>query len=174
MNEALVYYPNAQAILKRRAGSLMRKNAEREREEAKRRIPIEPDVVIGNPTTPLSPPKLLKTVMEALPEESQAVVLLKQGSKKYKRLSKKRLRENSEENSTNKENVEDPSSAEVDASPASYKTQPLSSELLLSIENELDKRFRNLTDSEKARMNPNNSDNDAIKKLDDKNSDETA
>ncbi|XP_058118358.1 cyclic nucleotide-gated channel rod photoreceptor subunit alpha [Anopheles ziemanni] len=83
LNEAIVYYPNAQAILKKRAKSLMRKNAAREKAESQQSINTkdsEVDVVIRNPTDPTSP-KLLKTVIQALPQESAAVQLLMQGFK---------------------------------------------------------------------------------------------
>uniref|UniRef100_A0A1Y9H229 Cyclic nucleotide-binding domain-containing protein n=1 Tax=Anopheles dirus TaxID=7168 RepID=A0A1Y9H229_9DIPT len=83
LNEAIVYYPNAQAILKKRAKSLMRKNAAREKAESQQSIDTkgsEVDVVIRNPQDPTSP-KLLKTVIQALPQESAAVQLLMQGFK---------------------------------------------------------------------------------------------
>uniref|UniRef100_A0A182UCY2 Cyclic nucleotide-binding domain-containing protein n=1 Tax=Anopheles melas TaxID=34690 RepID=A0A182UCY2_9DIPT len=83
LNEAIVYYPNAQAILKKRAKSLMRKNAAREKAESQQSIDTkgsEVDVVIRNPPDPASP-KLLKTVIQALPQESAAVQLLMQGFK---------------------------------------------------------------------------------------------
>uniref|UniRef100_A0A182IS67 Cyclic nucleotide-binding domain-containing protein n=1 Tax=Anopheles atroparvus TaxID=41427 RepID=A0A182IS67_ANOAO len=83
LNEAIVYYPNAQAILKKRAKSLMRKNAAREKAESQQSIDTkdsEVDVVIRNPPDPTSP-KLLKTVIQALPQESAAVQLLMQGFK---------------------------------------------------------------------------------------------
>ncbi|XP_055627459.1 cyclic nucleotide-gated cation channel beta-3 isoform X2 [Toxorhynchites rutilus septentrionalis] len=83
LNEAIVYYPNAQAILKKRAKSLMRKNAAREKAESKQSIntnDADTDVVINNPHRKNSP-KLLKTVIQALPKESAAVQLLTQGFK---------------------------------------------------------------------------------------------
>ncbi|XP_035794603.1 cyclic nucleotide-gated cation channel beta-3-like [Anopheles albimanus] len=83
LNEAIVYYPNAQAILKKRAKSLMRKNAAREKAESQQSIDTkcsDADVVIRNPQDPTSP-KLLKTVIQALPRESAAVQLLMQGFK---------------------------------------------------------------------------------------------
>ncbi|XP_053681162.1 cyclic nucleotide-gated cation channel beta-3 [Anopheles nili] len=84
LNEAIVYYPNAQAILKKRAKSLMRKNAAREKAESQQSIDTkdsEVDVVIRNPPDPPTSPKLLKTVIQALPHESAAVQLLMQGFK---------------------------------------------------------------------------------------------
>ncbi|XP_053688606.1 cyclic nucleotide-gated cation channel beta-3 [Sabethes cyaneus] len=83
LNEAIVYYPNAQAILKKRAKSLMRKNAAREKAESQQSIDTndaDTDVVISNPSHNMSP-KLLKTVIQALPSESPAVQLLTQGFK---------------------------------------------------------------------------------------------
>lgn len=83
LNEAIVYYPNAQAILKKRAKSLMRKNAAREKAESQQSIDTndgDTDVVINNPDHNKSP-KLLKTVIQALPRESAAVQLLTQGFK---------------------------------------------------------------------------------------------
>lgn len=85
LNDALAQYPQAQAILKRRAHSVMRKNAARERNRANMSSSNNSiDVVIKNPSTPRSPPKLLETVIKALPEESSAVRLLTQGSRRHK------------------------------------------------------------------------------------------
>lgn len=86
LNEALAQYPQAQQILKRRAHSVMRKNAARERNRANicSSSNNSIDVVIKNPSTPWTPPKLLETVIRALPEESSAVKLLTQGSKRVK------------------------------------------------------------------------------------------
>lgn len=90
LNEALAQYPQAQQILKRRAHSVMRKNAARERSRANMSSSNNSiDVVIKNPSTPRSPPKLLETVIKALPEESSAVKLLTQGSKRVKSDSQK-------------------------------------------------------------------------------------
>lgn len=90
LNEALAQYPQAQQILKRRAHSVMRKNAARERNRANMSSSNNSiDVVIKNPSTPRSPPKLLETVIKALPEESSAVKLLTQGSKRAKSASQK-------------------------------------------------------------------------------------
>lgn len=88
LNEAIALYPQAQAILKRRAQSVMRKNAARERNERaanKSSSTDSVDVVIGNPSTPPSPPKLLETVIKALPEESAAIRLLTRGSRRVKK-----------------------------------------------------------------------------------------
>lgn len=88
LNEALAQYPQAQEVLKRRAHSVMRKNAARERERMNMST-SHIDVVIRNPSTPRSPPKLLQTVIKAMPEESSAVKLLTQGSKRVKSDSRK-------------------------------------------------------------------------------------
>lgn len=131
LNEVIVYYPNAQAILKKRARSLMRKNAAREREEA-RKSAMKADVVIGNPKTPETPPKLLRTVIQALPTESPAVMLITKGSRK---------RNKEKENRNNEVNVK-----------VENEKRPKSPDLLSSIQDELKTNNKNinLTDSEKA------------------------
>lgn len=99
LNEAIVYYPDAQSVLKRRAKQLMRKNAEREKAEAKKKLErqntiekiTEHSVLIGNPETPENPPRLLKTIIEALPEKSAAVELLTRGSAHRRRSKASRL-----------------------------------------------------------------------------------
>lgn len=88
LNEVIAYYPNAQAILKKRARALMRKNAAREREEERAKSALKADVVISNPKTPETPPKLLKTVIQALPYESPAVMLITRGSKRMRKKSR--------------------------------------------------------------------------------------
>lgn len=149
MNEAIVYYPNAQAVLKRRAKSLVRKNEAREREEAKAIMKkAECDVVIGNPTRPQTPPKFLRTVMQALPEESEAVKLLTHGSKRIKK--KKKL-----------ENLIDGGDQNYEIVTIENEKKKLSQELLLEIQNDLklenvSSASSNLTDAEKALMRPNN------------------
>lgn len=142
LNEAIVYYPNAQAILKRRARSLVRKNEAREREEAKKRE-TEVDVVIGNPSMGNKPPpKLLTTVIQALPLESPAVKLLTHGSKRIKR--KKML-----------DDIDPPETPATVAADEDEKRR-CSMDLLVSIQNELNLTMSsiNLTDSEKALMLP--------------------
>lgn len=151
LNEAIVYYPNAQAVLRRRARTLMQKNAEREREEARALIvePVEPDVVIGMPSSrPSLQPKLLRTVMQALPEESPAAQLLTQGSKRVKRRNRNRDR------LTSTEEPKDDSTNTLFTT-EHEKDDLLSTSLLESIQMELDQKnitFINLTDSEKARI----------------------
>lgn len=147
LNEAIVYYPNAQAILRRRARSLMQKNAERERKEAitnEEVINSQPDVVIQNPMQSVQP-KMLRTVMQALPEESAAARLLTQGSKRSKNKSRK----------SDLDQVKSMSSKPVLLKIEHEKEGPLSMGLLESIQNELKKNSKdyiNLTDSEKALM----------------------
>lgn len=151
LNEAIVYYPNAQAVLRRRARTLMQKNAEREREEARALVvePVEPDVVIGMPSSrPSLQPKLLRTVMQALPEESPAARLLTQGSKRVKRKNRNRDR------LTSTEEKKDDSTNTLFTT-EHEKDDVLSTSLLESIQKELDQKnitFINLTDSEKARI----------------------
>lgn len=98
LQEAIVYYPNAQAVLKKRAKSLMRKNAAREKEEAERAarkaevlsigtIADEAEVVIDNPRSPNQQPKLLDAVIQALPTQSPAIKLLTQGSRRRRKKS---------------------------------------------------------------------------------------
>lgn len=150
LNEVIVYYPNAQAILKKRARCLMRKNAAREREEARARSALQADVVIGNPKTPETPPKLLQTVIQALPYESPAVMLITKGSK---RLKKKR--ESAQLETIVDKEVEDINRESIglrDSFMLYNDKRARSPDLLSSIQNELKNthKFINLTDSEKA------------------------
>uniref|UniRef100_A0A1I8PNQ9 Cyclic nucleotide-binding domain-containing protein n=1 Tax=Stomoxys calcitrans TaxID=35570 RepID=A0A1I8PNQ9_STOCA len=151
LNEVIAYYPNAQSILKKRARALMRKNAAREKEE-RARSAEQADVVIGNPKTPENPPKLLQTVIQALPYESPAVLLLCRGSK---RMRKKR-------HSVKMETIEDREVEDLTDSHHHIKardsfmlprdSRAYSPDLLSSIQRELENKhqFINLTDSEKA------------------------
>lgn len=150
LNEVIAYYPNAQAILKKRARALMRKNAAREKEE-RARSAEQADVVIGNPKTPENPPKLLQTVIQALPYESPAVMLITRGSK---RMRKKR-------HSVKMETIEDREVEEIneghhiktrDSFMLHRDSKAYSPDLLQSIQRELENKnqFINLTDSEKA------------------------
>lgn len=144
LNEAIVYYPNAQAVLKRRAKSLVRRNAAREKEEAKMLSAEDADVVIGNPTRPQTPPKLLQTVIQALPEESIAVRLLTQGSKRGKK---------SRPVGDNDKITEESNETIV----IEHEKSTLSRSLLESIQKEIEDRQAmdcNLTDSEKALLSP--------------------
>ncbi|EDW00864.1 cGMP-gated cation channel alpha-1 [Drosophila grimshawi] len=152
LNEVIAYYPTAQAILKKRARQLMRKNAAREREEEERervRSALQADVVIGNPKTPETPPKLLQTVIQALPYESPAVVLITRGSKRVRR----------KRQSVQMETIVEPTLdvigiAEATTEQAGNRDSLImkpgrgSPDLLSSIQREL--KLINLTDSEKA------------------------
>ncbi|XP_055692512.1 cyclic nucleotide-gated cation channel beta-3 [Lutzomyia longipalpis] len=149
LNEAIVYYPAAQAVLKRRAKSLMRRNAAR---EAQRNAASgdEADVVIENPRRKKTPPKLLQAVIKALPQESPAVTLLTQGSKKRRK----------------KHTLSPPGLpqkwSEVKERVLNGGVKTLSCDLLLAIQNELEEdttspsteenSFVNLTDSQKELM----------------------
>lgn len=158
LNDALAQYPQAQAILKRRAHSVMRKNAARERNRANMSSSNHSiDVVIKNPSSPRSPPKLLETVIKALPEESSAVKLLTQGSKRQKPIRKTSI---AIENSNNQTVAESHRKTSVDKSVdcqilsvenERLKTPP-SPDLLSAIQAALSHRngFMNLTDTEKA------------------------
>ncbi|XP_030559460.1 cyclic nucleotide-gated cation channel beta-1 [Drosophila novamexicana] len=157
LNEVIAYYPNAQAILKKRARQLMRKNAAREREEEEReraRSALQADVVIGNPKTPETPPKLLQTVIQALPYESPAVVLITRGSKRVRR----------KRQSLQMETIVEPAQDVVGCAEGLQQAGHMnrdslilkpgrgSPDLLSSIQQELKTKhkFINLTDSEKA------------------------
>ncbi|XP_075153686.1 cyclic nucleotide-gated ion channel subunit B [Haematobia irritans] len=151
LNEVIAYYPNAQAILKKRARALMRKNAAREKEE-RARSAEQADVVIGNPKTPENPPKLLQTVIQALPYESPAVLLLCRGSKRIRKTRQ----------SVKMETIEDREVEEIHETHHRIKardsfmihrdSRAYSPDLLSSIQRELESKhqFINLTDSEKA------------------------
>ncbi|XP_034129521.1 cyclic nucleotide-gated cation channel beta-3 isoform X1 [Drosophila guanche] len=160
LNEVIAYYPNAQAILKKRARQLMRKNAAREREEERERArsALQADVVIGNPKTPEIAPKLLQTVIQALPFESPAVVLITRGSKRMRRkgqsLQMETIVEPKLEVSGDPELQEQKCAANGESS-RSTKMGRSSPDLLSSIQQELKSKhkFINLTDSEKALIN---------------------
>lgn len=115
----------------------MRKNAAREREQANRISPEGSiDVVIANPSTPPSPPKLLETVIKALPQESPAAQLLTRGSKR------KSVREQPLQEEESGKSKTEPGTVTSEHE----NTKPPSSPDLLSAINQ----FLNLTDSEKA------------------------
>lgn len=140
LNEAIVYYPNAQMVLKKRARSLMRRNAAREAQKSAASGEESDGVIIENPSNPKTPPpKLLETVLKALPEKSAAATLLTKGSRRVKR------------------RAPNPSMQpwqECKESVVNGGLKTLSCDLLLSIQNELDsgESQRNLTDSEKEQM----------------------
>lgn len=138
MNEAIAEYPQAQAILKRRAQSVMRRNALRERK--KHSSNEKPEVVIANPKTPPPSPKLLEAVIRALPKKSQALQLLTRGSKR----TQKRTFSNR--------------SVTIDSSKECEEMDQLKSlsspDLLSSVQKALKDQevFANLTDAEKAQL----------------------
>lgn len=178
LNDALAQYPQAQAILKRRAHSVMRKNAARERNRANMSSSNNSiDVVIKNPSSPRSPPKLLETVIKALPEESSAMRLLTQGSRRQKPIRKLSIAAENSSNKTNDSKVAENQITEnktinnssqmpaepnqsteksIDCQILSVENEklkaPPSPDLLSAIQAALSHRngFMNLTDSEKA------------------------
>lgn len=121
----------------------MRRNAAREREQMNRISPPDSvDVVIANPVTPPSPPKLLETVIRALPEESAAVQLLTRGSKRRRKSHRGKVKP-----------IEIETKLEVlSIDNEELSLPPQSPDLLAAIQMVLDKQnqFSNLTDSEKA------------------------
>lgn len=157
LNDAIAQYPQAQAILKRRAQSVMRKNAARERKEASKASPLSVDVVISNPKTPPSPPKLLETVIKALPEESAAVQLLTRGSRRVKRRRISVGREHTELPTITKNETP---CLKVNSNNNEDALAPSSPDLLSSIQMALAHQNMNLTDTEKALIVGPNSPND--------------
>lgn len=158
LNEAIAQYPQAQAILKKRAQSLMRKNANREREQANKIFPLKnnADVVIANPSTPPSPPKLLETVIKALPEDSAAICLLTQGSKRRASSIRNRTESKSESKDVKtKEPVDEiTNTLAVDSRELKVPSSPdLLSAIQMTLQNQ--NSFINLTDAEKALMGSN-------------------
>lgn len=132
-------------MLKRRAKSLVRRNAAREKQECKIPSIHEADVVIGNPVRPIPPPKLLKTVLQALPEESPAALLLTQGSKRLKK-NRPADYERTYESKVPNETVI-----------IEHEKSALSRSLLESIQKDIENKQNmdcNLTDSEKALLAP--------------------
>ncbi|XP_018787726.1 PREDICTED: cyclic nucleotide-gated cation channel beta-3 [Bactrocera latifrons] len=152
LNEVIAYYPNAQAMLKKRARALMRKNAAREREEERAKSALKADVVISNPKTPETPPKLLKTVIQALPYESPAVMLITRGSKRMRKKSRPNVLASIED----EENVAPANEQRAGLlgaiAAATAGRRANSPDLLSSIQDELKTKhsFINLTDSQKA------------------------
>uniref|UniRef100_A0A182P9C5 Cyclic nucleotide-binding domain-containing protein n=1 Tax=Anopheles epiroticus TaxID=199890 RepID=A0A182P9C5_9DIPT len=159
LNEAIVYYPNAQAILKKRAKSLMRKNAAREKAESQQSIDTkdgEVDVVIRNPPDPTSP-KLLKTVIQALPQESAAVQLLMQGFKTTDPVVDE-VEEQTEEIPVPEPDTASAGSVEIkhttEVQIENEKNVELPCDLVYSIKKELmeNNSYINLTDAEKYKL----------------------
>lgn len=160
LNDALAQYPQAQAILKRRAHSVMRKNAARERNRANISSSNQSvDVVIKNPSSPRTPPKLLETVIKALPEESSAVKLLTQGSKRQKPIRRISISSDSSSQAiascpNRKTSIDKSDECQILTVTIENERPkpPPSPDLLTSIQAALSHRigFMNLTDTEKA------------------------
>ncbi|KAK5645942.1 hypothetical protein RI129_004406 [Pyrocoelia pectoralis] len=75
LHEALKYYPEAQELLNKKAKQLMKQNEELERKN-------KAMIVIKNPGETESEPKLIKTVLQALPVNSNVNQILKGGPKR--------------------------------------------------------------------------------------------
>ncbi|XP_039953997.1 cyclic nucleotide-gated cation channel beta-3 [Bactrocera tryoni] len=152
LNEVIAYYPNAQAMLKKRARALMRKNAAREREEERAKSALKADVVISNPKTPETPPKLLKTVIQALPYESPAVMLITRGSKRMRKKSRPNALASIEDEEHVTAANEQRAGLLGAIAAAAAGRRANSPDLLSSIQDELKTKhsFINLTDSQKA------------------------
>ncbi|XP_058458101.1 cGMP-gated cation channel alpha-1 [Malaya genurostris] len=152
LNEAIVYYPNAQAILKKRAKSLMRKNAAREKAESQQSIDTndaDTDVVINNPNHNSSP-KLLKTVIQVLPKESPTVQLLTQGFKNDQVKEEKVEKFQSEDTVSTRSSEVHITQVQIE----NEKNVDLPCDLVYSIKKELmdNNSYINLTDAEKYKL----------------------
>lgn len=141
LNEVIVHYPNAQAILKKRARAIIKKNALREQEEQKRpqrrRIPQTLDL---RKTSPNQPPRILESLLKYLPDQSPAVLLVTRGNYLNSRsLTPSDVDAGQEQEKPNK-------SDEIN------NLRPESPDLLSSIQSELQikHQYLNLTDSQKA------------------------
>ncbi|XP_044751265.1 cyclic nucleotide-gated cation channel beta-1-like isoform X2 [Coccinella septempunctata] len=78
LNAALAQYPEAQELLNKKAKLLMKKNAALERKQ-------NAMIVIDNPVPPSKRAKLVDTVLQVLPPDSNTNRLLRFGSKAYSR-----------------------------------------------------------------------------------------
>lgn len=94
LQEVIVHYEDARAALESRAKVILKENATRDKKDEKNdemckqlRKGSKAEVVIDNPKTPNTQPKLLDAVIQALPVHSPAVQLLTRGSKKRKRVA---------------------------------------------------------------------------------------
>jgi cyclic nucleotide gated channel beta 1 len=79
LNEVLVYYPNAQQLMKERARELMNKNKPVQPKRSIMEL-AEPDIIIERPV-PVVQPRLLNAVLQVLPADSKSVSLLLGGSR---------------------------------------------------------------------------------------------
>lgn len=156
LNEAIVYYPHAQAVLKKRAKSLMRKNAAREKAESQQSIDAndgDTDVVISNPDHNTSP-KLIKTIIQALPKESVAVQLLTQGFKRENSIKTNEVEPKSISQSADTVSNHSLEVHTTQVQIENEKNVELPCDLVFSIKKELmdNNSYINLTDSEKCEL----------------------
>lgn len=132
-NGVIAYYPHAQAILKKKATALVKKNAAKNNKAAVAKRPVmDADIIFENPSTPPATPKLYKTVLELISHNN------------IHDLDASDLHEESK-NSDYAKTMETVVTIEHERS---------SPDLLLAIQNELKSKNQNinLTDSEKALM----------------------
>ncbi|XP_055380373.1 cyclic nucleotide-gated channel rod photoreceptor subunit alpha-like [Condylostylus longicornis] len=127
LNEVITYYPNAQAILKKRARSLMRKNAAREKEEAAQNYKAE--VIIGNKCDGNPPAKIVITKASRRRKRKD-----RDRDRDRDRSKEIRDKENDMQNGFNKD-----FESENILSGCNVGRNSISSELLMSIQNELNK-----------------------------------
>ncbi|XP_015604067.1 cyclic nucleotide-gated cation channel beta-3 isoform X2 [Cephus cinctus] len=98
LNEAIQHYPDAQQILRKKARSLMRRNAAREN----RIKELETEVIKPKQATSETP-RLLKTVLQVVSEDSMTAHLIKHGAQ---RRASKNNKEDSNIQSSNLTNIQ--------------------------------------------------------------------